>query len=63
MTQKSFNDKKRREHIIKQNLLKRWGTVNEIAMPAIFLISYSASFITGQNITIDGGWTIKGLVE
>jgi NAD(P)-dependent dehydrogenase (short-subunit alcohol dehydrogenase family) len=63
MTEKSFNDKKRRAHIIKQNLLKRWGTVNEIAMPAIFLISYSASFITGQNIIIDGGWTIKGLVE
>lgn len=63
MTLKSYKNPNRRKTILKQNLLKRWGTVKEIADPAIFLISSSASFITGQNITVDGGWTVKGFVE
>tara|TARA_B100000989_G_scaffold268963_1_gene224050 strand:- start:36885 stop:37613 length:729 start_codon:yes stop_codon:yes gene_type:complete len=63
MTLKSYKNPNRRKTILKQNLLKRWGTVKEIADPAIFLISSSASFITGQNITVDGGWTVRGIVE
>ena len=52
-----------RKLISKHNILKRWGEPNEIALPAIFLISEAASFITGQNIIIDGGWTVKGLIK
>ena len=33
----------------------RWGKVDEIAYPAIFLASEASSFMTGQTIVIDGG--------
>ncbi len=33
----------------------RWGKVEEIAYPAIFLASDASTFMTGQTIVIDGG--------
>jgi NAD(P)-dependent dehydrogenase (short-subunit alcohol dehydrogenase family) len=33
----------------------RWGRVEEIAYPAVFLASDAASFIQGETIVIDGG--------
>lgn len=41
-------------------LLGRYGTTNEIGELAIFLSSSSASWITGQVFTIDGGMTARG---
>lgn len=37
--------------------MKRIGTVEEIATTAAFLLSDDASYITGQNIRVDGGIT------
>ncbi|CAK9074263.1 Tropinone reductase homolog At5g06060 [Durusdinium trenchii] len=37
--------------------LSRMGQVNEIARPIAFLASESASFITGQILVVDGGFT------
>ena len=37
--------------------LKRMGRPEEIAMPVVFLASDAASYITGQTIMVDGGWT------
>jgi NAD(P)-dependent dehydrogenase (short-subunit alcohol dehydrogenase family) len=37
----------------------RIGTPDEIAGPAVWLCSKSASFITGQTLTIDGGFTTQ----
>lgn len=36
--------------------LGRWGTPEDIALPALFLASRAADFITGQVIYVDGGW-------
>src|SRR5499426_129829 len=33
----------------------RWGKVQEIAYPAVFLASDASSFVTGQTIVVDGG--------
>lgn len=38
--------------------LQRLGTVQEIAGPVSFLLSQDASYITGANLTVDGGWTV-----
>jgi NAD(P)-dependent dehydrogenase (short-subunit alcohol dehydrogenase family) len=37
----------------------RWGKVEEIGALACYLCSDAASFITGTDILIDGGWTAK----
>ncbi len=37
--------------------MERYGTVNEIAETAAFLVSDGAAYITGQNIRVDGGIT------
>src|SRR5512140_2544873 len=36
-----------------------WGPVNEIGSLAVFLSSEEASFITGADFLIDGGWTAQ----
>ncbi|MEA4995135.1 MAG: SDR family oxidoreductase [Petrimonas sp.] len=40
-----------------KSLLKRLGNPEEIAPAITFLLSDEASFITGHNLMVDGGWT------
>ncbi|WP_244432068.1 SDR family NAD(P)-dependent oxidoreductase [Rhodopseudomonas sp. B29] len=46
------------ERRMQQTPLRRMGEIAEIAGAAVFLASPAASFITGQNIVVDGGTTI-----
>ena len=38
--------------------MRRWGTAEEMAGPAVFLASSASSYMTGQVLIIDGGQTI-----
>jgi NAD(P)-dependent dehydrogenase (short-subunit alcohol dehydrogenase family) len=44
-----------------KTLLGRWGEPEDIAGLVVFLCSDSSSYITGQDIYVDGGWLTKGL--
>jgi len=53
------NPKKVKKMIKSQVLLGRFGKPEEIANLAMFLLSSKASFMTGAEVVIDGGQTIK----
>ena len=61
MTQKSWSDLDKRKQISDNTVLGRWGDPSDLAGISIFLASDASSYITGQDIYVDGGWTIKGL--
>ena len=42
--------------VLDQQALKRRGTPADFANLVMFLMSDAASFISGQNIRVDGGW-------
>ena len=44
-------------------MLGRWGQSDDLVGAAIFLSSRASSYVTGQDIVVDGGWLAKGLVE
>ena len=63
MTQKSYKDSVKRLSREKHTYLGRWGKPDDLGGVCVFLASEEASYITGQDIYVDGGWTSNGLIE
>ena len=61
MTKESWNDLEKRELRSSKTFLKRWGYPTELGGLVCFLASNISSYITGQEIYIDGGWSKKGI--
>lgn len=57
MTEGVQDDEEFMQHIKNQTPLERLAEPEEIASVAAFLASEEASYITGANIPVDGGWT------
>jgi NAD(P)-dependent dehydrogenase (short-subunit alcohol dehydrogenase family) len=48
-----------REHKEETIAIGRYGALNEIVEPIVFLLSSGASYITGQTLIVDGGQTLS----
>jgi len=61
MTKLSYQDAKKHEERAKKTILNRWGDLSELLGPTVFLLSEASSYIVGQSLVVDGGWSVKGL--
>lgn len=45
------------QRLAEKTALRRFGRNHEIVGPTLFLLSDSASYVTGHSLVVDGGWT------
>ncbi len=55
--QQNFITKDRKEAILKHTPMARYGKANELVGAVIYLASDAASFVTGTELTVDGGFS------
>lgn len=55
---KSIFSQEQLKNTIQRYPLKRFGTTNDVAYGAIYLLSDASSWVTGTNLKIDGGYTL-----
>ncbi|EEA01831.1 short-chain dehydrogenase/reductase SDR [Burkholderia sp. H160] len=58
MTETIRNDERFRDQYLQQIPLNRFASPEEVSMPVLFLLSSGASYITGQIVSVNGGYTI-----
>jgi gluconate 5-dehydrogenase len=59
MTQKALaDDPERQQRILSRTPMRRLGTPDDIGWAAVYLCSPAASFVTGQQLIVDGGVSI-----
>jgi NAD(P)-dependent dehydrogenase (short-subunit alcohol dehydrogenase family) len=61
MTTGSFSDPEKKQFRASKTILGRWGELDELLGPIVFLISPASKYITGIELAVDGGWTAKGM--
>lgn len=62
LTEHYFHDEEQLSKIKAGQFLDRTGTTDDVASAVLYLASSQASFITGSNFVIDGGWSAGKLI-
>ena len=61
MTRASYKNETLRKQRSNRMIIQRWGEVDDLTGAAIYLASDASAYVTGSEIIVDGGWSIKGL--
>jgi len=61
MTRASYENESLRKQRSNRMIIQRWGEVNDLTGAAIYLASDASAYVTGSEIVVDGGWSIKGM--
>lgn len=61
LNQKLLDETERGREFLARTPMKRFGKVEELAGAAVFLASDAASFVTGEILTVDGGFLASGV--
>jgi len=61
LNQKLLDETERGREFLLRTPMRRFGNVDELAGAAIFLASDAASFVTGEILTVDGGFLASGV--
>lgn len=59
MNKPLLEDPEKYQAFVSKIPMGRWGNLEEIGPPALFLCSDAASFVTGTALFVDGGWTAQ----
>ncbi|HPA45353.1 MAG TPA: 3-oxoacyl-ACP reductase family protein [bacterium] len=51
-----FTDAEKRKALVQMVPMRRWARPEEVASAVVFLAGKGSSYMTGQTLTIDGGW-------
>ncbi len=57
MTERSFNNEKFAQAVKPRIPVRRWGEIDDFAGIAVYLASSASGYTTGEQFTIDGGYT------
>jgi len=57
LTRSYFEDPELAALIVRETPLGRWGQVEDVCGPAVFLCSPAAAYVSGQLLMVDGAWT------